>query len=141
MNSSSFRILSLGIIALCFSDASAAASLSDRAWHDRVLLVFAANEASPELAAQRMNIDRSQHEFADRDLRAIVVAGDTVEGSTDKAADLRRRFNVSSGAFRVLLIGKDGGVKMDSTRPVSSSEVNSTIDAMPMRRDELRARQ
>lgn len=131
----------LFVLALCISDATAAATLADHAWHDRVLLVFAANDAAPPLAVQRAHIDQSQHDFADRDLRAILVVGNTVTGSTDNAIDLRQRFHVSPSAFRVLLIGKDGAVKLDSSEPVVSNEVNATIDAMPMRREELRARQ
>jgi hypothetical protein len=134
-------VKSMLLAALCVSDAAAAASLSDHAWHHRVLLVFASSDASPELAVQRANIDRSKRDFNDRDLRSIVVSGNTVKGSTDTAADLRRRFNIHADAFRVLLIGKDGGVKMNSARPLSSNELNATIDAMPMRREEMRTRQ
>jgi len=38
--------------------------------------------------------------------------------------------------FRVLLIGKDGGVKLDRRAPVAVDEILSLIDSMPMRRRE-----
>jgi len=130
----------LFVLALCITDATEAATLADHAWHDRVLLVFAASDAAPLLAVQRAHIDQAQYDFADRDLRAILVVGNSVKGSTDKAIDLRQRFHVSPDAFRVLLIGKDGGVKLESSEPVASKKLNATIDAMPMRREELRGR-
>ena len=40
--------------------------------------------------------------------------------------------------FQVLLIGKDGGVKMRSTTPVAADDILSLIDSMPMRQQETR---
>jgi hypothetical protein len=40
--------------------------------------------------------------------------------------------------FEVILIGKDGGVKLRAKTPISIQELFSLIDAMPMRRQELR---
>ena len=42
--------------------------------------------------------------------------------------------------FRVRLVGKDGGVRLDRDKPVSTSELFSLIDAMPMRRAEMYGR-
>lgn len=42
----------------------------------------------------------------------------------------------STPAFRVRLVGKDGGVKLDQTTPVPVSDLFALIDAMPMRRAE-----
>ena len=40
--------------------------------------------------------------------------------------------------FQVLLIGKDGGIKMRSARPVAAEDILSLIDSMPMRQQEMR---
>ncbi len=42
--------------------------------------------------------------------------------------------------FAVLLIGKDGGVKLRSGRPFALHALFDAIDAMPMRQDEMRRR-
>ena len=42
----------------------------------------------------------------------------------------------AGGGFRLLLIGKDGGVKLDRRAPVDPQEILSLIDSMPMRRRE-----
>ena len=39
--------------------------------------------------------------------------------------------------FRLRLIGKDGGVKLDQAEPIEASALFALIDAMPMRRAEM----
>jgi hypothetical protein len=45
-----------------------------------------------------------------------------------------------AGPFAVVLIGRDGGEKARWTEPVAATEIWERIDAMPMRRSELRDR-
>ena len=40
----------------------------------------------------------------------------------------------------MLLIGKDGGVKLRSAHPIPPEALFQTVDAMPMRRSEVRGR-
>lgn len=42
----------------------------------------------------------------------------------------------TGAGFRVLLIGKDGGVKLDQSDPVTADRIIALIDSMPMRRRE-----
>ncbi len=58
-------------------------------WRDRLLVVFAADAASPSLAAQRRAADPAA--ATDRDLRVIEVVGDRVMGASDPAAAIRAR--------------------------------------------------
>lgn len=97
----------------------------------RLLYVFAADAASPPLRAQRAAADPAAD--AERDLRRIEVVG-----TGGQATALRRRFGVAPGTFRVILIGKDGGVKLTSAHPLAAAALAETIDAMPMRRGEMR---
>jgi hypothetical protein len=55
-----------------------------------------------------------------------------------EAQALRRRFNVISGRFTVILIGKDGGTKMVCQGPVELQKIFDRIDSMPMRQREMR---
>jgi hypothetical protein len=50
---------------------------------------------------------------------------------------IRKRFGVKVGTFQVLLIGKDGGVKLRSSGPVSMKDLFGLIDSMPMRQQEM----
>ena len=69
-------------------------------------------------------------------------SGETLDGQTisrKEAEGLRRRFDVAPGSFAVILIGKDGGVKLRKTEPVKRQELYGLIDQMPMRIREARA--
>ena len=101
-------------------------------WRSRVLMVFAPSESDPNLAAQRAVFDRHTAGMTDRDLVLLTSIGGPA--SPDHA--LRKRYGVSGDGFEALLIGKDGGVKLTSTRPFSAQELFQTVDAMPMRRRE-----
>jgi hypothetical protein len=54
------------------------------------------------------------------------------------AKALRDRFRVSSGRFTVILMGKDGGVKMVRQDQAEIQEFLDLIDTMPMRQQEMR---
>ncbi len=54
------------------------------------------------------------------------------------ARGLRERFDVPRGAFRVVLVGKDGTEKRRAPKPVPARSLFDTIDAMPMRQREMR---
>lgn len=117
----------------------AAAPLDSYRWQDRILLVFAPDAASPELATQRA-IGREQAAgFTERDLRTVEVVDDAVTGASDPADALRRRFGARD-AFRVVLLDKDGNVKLDAAAPLPADRLFATIDAMPMRRSEAKRR-
>ena len=44
----------------------------------------------------------------------------------------------SDTSFEVLLVGRDGGVKLRSKKPVAVSEIMALIDTMPMRQAEMK---
>ncbi len=109
-------------------------------WNDRLLLVFAPDAASSDLAAQRRDAAAAAAAYAERDIVVVEVVGDAVRGAADPAADLRRRFHAPPGRFRAVLVGKDGHVALASPTPLTADRLAPVIDAMPMRRDELRRR-
>lgn len=113
-------------------------SLAAMKGHDRVLLVFAPDAHDRFLEAQR-EITRDSG-FAERDLRLVTVVGDRVEGATEGAAGLRSHYHVEGHGFRALLIGKDGHVADRQNKPFAARALFATIDAMPMRQDEMRRR-
>jgi hypothetical protein len=51
---------------------------------------------------------------------------------------LREGLKTITSIFSAVLIGKDGGVKLRQTKPITSALLFATIDAMPMRQQEMR---
>ena len=102
--------------------------------HRRVLLIAAPVADDPRLRLQRATLAGWSMGAADRDLTVIELVGRTVAGAADDAASLRARFNLLPGSFAVVLVGKDGREAYRSAAPVTAQVLQSTIDAMPMRR-------
>ena len=104
-------------------------------WERRVLLVSAPNAQDAALAAQRRIVAGWQSAGEARDLRVVEVVGGEVAGATDAASALRRKYRLPGKDFAAILIGKDGGEKLRSARPIPATVLEDTIDAMPMRRN------
>lgn len=114
--------------------------------HFRPLLIFAASPDDPGLRAELTRLHDDAGGLAERDVLVIAVPfhnpspTDTALTQADAEA-ARRRFSVAPDEFAVLLIGKDGGEKLRSGKPVSFSKLQDTIDRMPMRKEEARKQQ
>jgi Domain of unknown function (DUF4174) len=121
-------------------------SLSSQKDKNRVLLVFSPNAQNPDYQKQMQFFASEETAFRDRDLVLVQVLAkgeSQVNGEEiDQAsgAKLRDRFGIGEGDFRVILVGKDGGEKRTDTTPVKPKAIFSEIDAMPMRRQEMRDR-
>jgi hypothetical protein len=125
--------------------ATAVQSMSNYRWKKRPLVVFAENDGSPLLAEQRQIVSRNRSDLNKRDVVVVWVVGNTVSTElgpppNSNATSLRARFDVADGEFRAVLEGKDGGEKLSSAKPLAADRLFATIDAMPMRRDEMRRR-
>jgi hypothetical protein len=120
-----------------------ASAMTDYKWKYRPLVVFAKSEGVAPLAAQRRIVAANRPALVERNVVVIWVVGDSVSaelgpGPGVSACALRSRFGAGDAAFRVLLVGKDGGTKLSSAAPLGIAALNGTIDAMPMRRNEMR---
>ena len=117
--------------------AAAAASpvdpLARHRWASRVLVLSAPAADDRRLAAQREAMTSVRSGLRERDLVVVEAVGHAVE-----AAAVRRRLGLPADAFRAVLVGKDGDAKLTSSEPIPPQRLFSTIDAMPMRRDEMR---
>jgi hypothetical protein len=124
---------------------SPASAMETYRWKKRPLVVFSPTDQHPGLTRQRNIINGNRSQFTERDVVVVYVTGNSVSHElgapqTLNASALRQRFKVSEGQFRVLLIGKDGGIKLDQSTPLASADLLAEIDRMPMRRDEVRRR-
>lgn len=109
----------------------------------RPLLLFAAKPDDPSLLAQMTKLKDAAPGLHDRDILLIVVPFDTpspteVSLTPESAMAARRRFHVAPPDFTAILLGKDGGEKLRSRKPVSFDKLRELIDSMPMRKDEIK---
>ncbi len=116
----------------------------------RPLLVFAPALDHTQLKAQ---FDLLKDHAAELKTRAVLYVPIVPEGhnqpipsskiptgrlSEDDLAATRLRFKVAPEDFLVVLIGKDGGEKLQSDKPVTIEQLKRLIDSMPMRQDEMK---
>ena len=120
--------------------------LSEYLWKNRLLVIFSPSDSYKDYADKKQDLLKQKAEVEDRDLVIFTIFA---EGEShidespvgDAAAEsLRKRFDIKSGQFAVILIGKDGGEKLreESYKPLE--EIFSLIDSMPMRQAEMRER-
>ena len=106
-----------------------AADLNLYRWHNRPLVIFAPSKTDPAYVEQMAMLEKHKSELAERE---IIVLSDT---SPNENGTLRKQLNPKG--FEVVLVGKDGGMKLRETTPLSTEVLLSTIDRMPMRQARL----
>ena len=118
--------------------------LSQFQWKNRLLLLFAPIRNHPAFDALHQALITQQAEVADRDLVVfeILESGTSTMDKADldpqAARFLREKFKVRQGDFSVILIGKDGGIKLNRQNQTRIEDIFGLIDSMPMRREEMR---
>lgn len=125
-------LLTAGLVGLS-AFAASADQVTDLRWKARVLVVSAPSPSHPSLIAQRRILAQDAPGLAERDIRLVEVVD-------QKNAELREKLKLPPGLYTVLLLGKDGGEKLRQDQPVELEALYGLIDAMPMRRREMRER-
>lgn len=115
--------------------AAGADTLGAHRWKDRVVVLIAPNASDSQLREQRAILRAAATGLKERDIVILEALDDGPE-----ATALRRRFAAGQNVFRAVLVGKDGGAKLASDRPLSAQRLFGEIDAMPMRQQEIRGR-
>jgi hypothetical protein len=116
---------------------SAMDSLSHYTWKNRVLVLFGEPD-DPQMTRQLALLARQEKDLAERDMVVLQVAKSSVVpvfGTPPAATADRLRADLkASGSFELVLIGKDGGVKLRSKDAVPEADLFGLVDSMPMRR-------
>ena len=120
--------------------------LDDYRWKNRIVLLFSPALGNSMFDQQVEELKKDPDGVMERDLIIFVIKQDQVldlvhDRSTPlSAGKLREKYLREGNRFQYVLIGKDGGIKLEKTEFVPNSYLYSVIDAMPMRRQEMRNR-
>jgi hypothetical protein len=93
----------------------------------RELLLFGKSQADFQIQLNLLTQDSVG--MAERDLIVTIIE--------DEA--LKKNYQVQANQFTVILIGKDGGEKFRSTKPLQLKDIFKIIDSMPMRQAEMKS--
>jgi hypothetical protein len=98
--------------------------------------------AEPELNRQLNELKLNWKGVLDRDLIVLIQRDNLMQYTPDEMFSTEEGLDMGllddAADFQFLLIGKDGTVKMMSEEMVAHEKLFSTIDAMPMRKQEMR---
>ena len=117
-------------------DGSLKEKLYQYTWKKRVLLIVAPSSTDEQLLKQKDILHKQVSGIEDRDMEVIYLPLNTIS-ATDKE-HLAQQFDIRQSGFYAILIGKDGGEKLRSQTPMETDQLFGTIDAMPMRKQEMK---
>jgi len=121
-------ILLLSFMAIMIPKELQGIELNQYLWKNRIILTFADDEDHPDLIKLKVEMKENKCEILNRDLLHFHFNNDGKTGNLTTKSDR---------SFRILLLGKDGGIKYESKRSVSLIHLFELIDPMPMRQDEM----
>jgi hypothetical protein len=98
-------------------------------WSKRPVVVFADTEGDPAFAEQIAALERGAAALAARDVVVVI--------DTDPSANSVWRQQFHPRGFSLLLIDKDGQVKIRRPSPWDVREIGRAIDRLPLRRQEI----
>jgi hypothetical protein len=120
--------------------------LDEYRWKNRLVLIFAPSNEYRFYLEQKSEFEVKSDELEDRD----IIVFELLEAGISRIAEiplnneqqslLRKKFEVIDD-FVFILIGKDGTVKLRAKEPVSTNDLFSLIDSMPMRKEEMRRKE
>ena len=110
-------------------------------WQSRPLIVIVPTAQDPTLMTLRAALGKpdTREAFVEREMVLYeIVAGAASRNrsgakATSRPALLQAVGHQADAKARVILVGKDGGVKVDQPGPVDPESLFITIDRMPMR--------
>jgi len=120
-----------------------AQNLDDYQWKNRILLLVDKSADTKALLSQLAVLTADKNGLEERDLIVFRVTPSAVfssDGTMTKfnPQKLYGDFDLRPNFKGVVLLGKDGGVKMREPFEVTTQRIFTLIDGMPMRRSEIR---
>ena len=94
--------------------------IKDLIWEKRPMLVFSNSHLDPNLKEQINMIGSDPHVLSSRDVRVFI------DDKPESNSKLRKRFRPKG--FLIILIGKDGQIKLRKNSPWSVRELTRIID-------------
>jgi len=99
----------------------------------RKILLLAEHDQDADLKHQEKILGADSAGLAERDIIITLITPATDKTRYDQLMKNKK-------GFRFMLIGKDGGEKLTSDKPVTLQQLYPLVDAMPMRRYEIETR-
>ena len=138
-----FSIFLFGLLTVTMLQNSMAQSLDDYQWKNRIVLLLDISSDTDAINSQFAELTSDREALNQRDLLIFRVTPETVYSSNGNPTELEAStiydgYGLASNFNGVLLLGKDGGMKLKKPFEVSTQQIFTLIDGMPMRKREMR---
>ncbi|MBK67806.1 MAG: hypothetical protein CMP22_06715 [Rickettsiales bacterium] len=133
------------------SNADTPAFFDQYMWQYRPIVLLVKAESNQDYKDQMAQFDRNKTALKDRDIKLIrIIDGQSHEKARVYINDELKpnlqtnvffehfQINPDQDQFTLILIGKDGGVKLKQNQFVPLEQITGLIDSMPMRKKEMR---
>ena len=110
--------------------------LEEYFWKNRVIVTFSPSKNNTDRSLFLNSIHENLCEFNSRNIIHIDLLFNEKNHEIEKFGNFFENLSLSPSEFRLILIGKDGGIKLNS-RKTSLEEIFFLIDTMPMRQEEM----
>jgi hypothetical protein len=122
-----------------------AQNIADFKWKKRLLILVANSVEDTSLKQQLRAFTSEGSHIKERDLVLILMDKNHIYFDNGQISQLSlpetyRVLQLEKDFTGLVLVGKDGGVKLKTPFPVLPNKVFDLIDAMPMRKSELKNR-
>ena len=145
------KTLTIRIILLMFGSTSImslkAQNLKKDKWIHRILIVKSSDLKSNKYQEQIKEFKNSFQELIDRKIILYNIVGDDfvlIDYKNNESNDsgkiskkLNHKILNEKEDFEIILIGLDGGIKLQQTEILTKEALFNIIDSMPMRKNEL----
>ena len=115
-------------------------------WKNRLLFLFSPSPEVPAFQTLNGELDRNLDGVREREMLVFRVLEQgpssrvSQEMTPPETKTLRQHFGITTGAFTVVLVGKDGTVKLKRQGPTALKDIFGLIDSMPMRQREMQGK-
>lgn len=122
-----------------------AQNLSDYTWENRLIVLVDTGLETSAMRSQLKILEAKTDELNERDLLLFQLTPKTLVSVSPNGKKIMlpttetyRSLSIPIDFKGIILIGKDGGVKLKKSFEVPAADIFAVIDGMPMRKSEIR---
>ena len=131
------------LVTFLFTSNAYCQDLKEHQWKNRLVLIITKDLTSNIFKRQNETLASKTEELKQRKILIYKIIPENYQfeysnKNTIQNDKMFRKYNKADSMFKLILIGLDGGIKLEQTEFLSTEKLFAIIDGMPMRRSEIR---
>lgn len=131
------------LVAFLFTFNSYCQDLKEHQWKNRLVLIISKDLTLDIFKRQSVTLASKTEELKQRKIIVYKIISENYQFEYSNKNIIQndkifKKYNKADSIFKIILIGLDGGIKLEQTEFLSTEKLFAVIDGMPMRRSEIR---